>query len=91
MAGATGTAVIHALMGCFRPHSVHVVSGNCFAQKGQTACVWNVSKVFLQCEQSQKFPVGGAVLHEGQWNPSFRGALASRYGTRAALNPSSNT
>jgi hypothetical protein len=75
--GAAGTAVVHALKGCFCPHSVHMVSGNCFAQLGQTACVMKVSNRFLHCEQAQKLPMGGAALQEGQWNPSFRGALAS--------------
>src|SRR5208337_4663215 len=79
--------IIHAFIGYWAPQSKHLVTANCAAQFGQRARVWKMSKGFPQRLHLQKAPTGGAALHAGQANPSWRGNLAIRNSARACFSP----
>jgi hypothetical protein len=84
---ATAAGTTHSLRGCTPPQSKHCVPGNWAVQYGHTAWLWNVSNGWPHCPHFQSAPIGGAVLHLGQANPSRRGNFSNRHKARACRSP----
>src|SRR5437899_6388746 len=74
-------------MGYALRQSRHPVTANRALHFGQTACVSKVSKGWPHWAHFQNAPIGGAVLQQGQVNPSRRGNFARRDKARACFSP----